>query len=209
MVALGHSKKLNLIRRTLIVTVSAFIVIIVLIVISPLLLNSKSDAFSNNNNKSSNNSSPAATTASSSSLSSKTCNQSLWNFIANSPRRFKIINQCVTVTGIVLSVNPEPDGDTDFPLALDPQYKNMVTKANFNSLMRGGIWCEMICQHPEISSEIEPFKRGECTGFNARLIFNPVPQVGQHLMVTGTYLLDLREGGHAEIHPVSSIRLIK
>ena len=187
--------------------VSAFIVTIILIVISPLLLNSKSDAFSNNNNKSNNNRSPATT--SSSSLSSKTCNQSVWNFIANPPGRFKIINQCVTVTGTVLSINPEPDGDTDFPLALDKPYKNMVTKANFNPLMRGGLWCEMICQHPEISSEIEPFKRGECTGFNARLIFNPLPQVGQHLLVTGTYLLDLREGGHAEIHPVSSIRLIK
>ena len=205
---MGYSKKLKLTRRTLIVTVSAFIVTIILIVISPLLLNSKSDAFSNNNNKSNNNRSPAATT-SSSSLSSKTCNQSLWNFIANPPGRFKIINQCVTVTGTVLSINPEPDGDTDFPLALDTPYKNMVTKANFNPLMRGGLWCEMICQHPEISSEIEPFKRGECTGFNARLIFNPLPQVGQHLLVTGTYLLDLREGGHAEIHPVSSIRLIK
>lgn len=204
---MGYSKKLKLTRRTLIVTVSAFIVTIILIVISPLLLNSKSDAFSNNNNKSNNNRSPATT--SSSSLSSKTCNQSLWNFIANPPGRFKIINQCVTVTGTVLSINPEPDGDTDFPLALDTPYKNMVTKANFNPLMRGGLWCEMICQHPEISSEIEPFKRGECTGFNARLIFNPLPQVGQHLLVTGTYLLDLREGGHAEIHPVSSIRLIK
>ena len=201
---MGYSKKPNLTRRTLIVTASAFIVTIVLIVISPLLLNS-------NNNKSNNNSSRSqvATTASSSSLSSKTCNQSLWNFIAKAPGRFKIINQCAAVTGIVLSINPEPDGDTDFPLALDTPYKNMVTKANFNPLMRGGLWCEMICQHPEISSEIEPFKRGECTGFNARLIFNPLPQVGQHLVVTGTYLLDLREGGHAEIHPVSSIRLNK
>jgi hypothetical protein len=206
---LGYSKKLNLTRRTLIVTALAFMFTIVLIVLSPLLLNSKSYAFSNNNNNSSR--SQAATIASSSSSSSslKTCNNSLWNFIANPPGRFKIINQCVTVTGTVLSITREPDGDTDFPLALDLQYKNMVTKANFNPLMRGGIWCEMICQHPEISSEIEPFKRGECTGFNARLIFNALPQVGQHLVVTGAYLLDLREGGHAEIHPVSSIRLIK
>jgi hypothetical protein len=89
-----------------------------------------------------------------SSSSSKTCNQSLWKFIAKAPGRFKIIKQCVTVTGTVLSINREPDGDTDFPLALDPQYKNMVTKANFNPLMQGGIWCEMICRHPEISSEM-------------------------------------------------------
>ena len=142
-----------------------------------------------------------------STISSSRCNSSLWNFMANPPGRFKIINKCVTVTGTVLSINPQPDGDTDFPLSLDPTYKNMVTKANFNSVMLGGIWSEMICQHPETSSEVQPFKRGECNGFNGP-IFN-VPQVGQRIRVTGTYLLDLREQGHAEIHPVSSIELIK
>jgi hypothetical protein len=142
-----------------------------------------------------------------STISSKGCNSSLWNFIANPPGRFKILNQCVTVTGTVISINPQPDGDTDFPLALDPVYKNIVTKANFNPVMKGGIWSEMICQHPETSYEVEPFKRGECNGFNGPF-FN-VPQVGQHILVTGTYLLDLREQGHAEIHPVSSIELVK
>ena len=63
-----------------------------------------------------------------STISSNGCNSSLWNFIANPPGRFKIINQCVTVTVTVLSINPQPDGDTDFPLSLDPPYKNMVTK---------------------------------------------------------------------------------
>lgn len=57
-------------------------------------------------------------------------------------------------------------GDTYFPLLLDATYKNMATQANFNSLMRGGIWVEMIFQHPEVSSQIEPLKRGECNGFN-------------------------------------------
>jgi hypothetical protein len=131
----------------------------------------------------------------------------LWKFIPNPPGRFKVLNQCVSVTGIVLSIQYEPDGDTDFPLLLDAPYKNMVTKANFNPLMQGGIWSEMICQHQEQSFAVEPFKRGECNGFNGP-IFN-VPHVGQHLQVTGTYLLDVREEGHAEIHPVSSIKLIK
>jgi hypothetical protein len=134
------------------------------------------------------------------------CNPSLWNFIANPPGRFKILNQCVTVTGVVLSVQYEPDGDTDFSLALDPAYNNMVTKSNFNPLMHGGIWSEMICQHPE-SPSVEAFKKGECDGYNG-LIFI-VPHTGEHLRVTGTYLLDIREGGHAEIHPVGSMKLIK
>lgn len=135
------------------------------------------------------------------------CNPLLWNFIANPPGRFKILNQCVTVTGTVLSVQRELDGDTDFPLLLDPLYKNMVNQANFNPLMRGGIWSEMICQHPEETSAVESFKRGECNGYNGPIF--SVPQPGQHLMVTGTYLLDIREGGHSEIHPVSSTKEIK
>jgi len=57
------------------------------------------------------------------------CKPSLWNFIANPPGRFKILNQCVTVTGFVLSVQYEPDEDTDFSLALDSAYKNMVIKS--------------------------------------------------------------------------------
>ena len=93
------------------------------------------------------------------------CNPSLWNFIANPQGRFKILNQCVTVTGTVLSVQYEPDGDTDFPLALDSPYKNMVNQTNFNHLMHGGIWSEMICQHSEDSSAVEAFKKGECNGY--------------------------------------------
>ena len=108
-----------------------------------------------------------------STISSNGCNSSLWNFIANPPGRFKIINQCVTVTGTVLSINPQPDGDTDFPLSLDPPYKNTVTKANFNPVMQGGIWSEMICQHQETSLEVQPFKRGECNGFNGRFLMSP------------------------------------
>jgi hypothetical protein len=183
----------------------------IVIIVSVLLIGNL--VFSSNNYKAvgitdnrtnGNNNTPKTITTS---LASTKCNTSLWNFIANPPGRFKILNQCVTVTGKVLSVQYEPDGDTDFPLALDSPYKNMVTKANFNPLMKGGIWSEMICQHPEQSSSTEAFKRGECNGYSGPIF--TVPRVGQHLQVTGTYLLDVREGGHAEIHPVSSIKLIK
>jgi hypothetical protein len=83
----------------------------------------------------------------------------------------------------------------------------MVTKANFDPLMQGSIRSEIVCQHPGQSFAVEPFKRGECLGYNGPIF--KVPQVGQHLQVNGTYVLDVREDGHAEIHPVSSIRLIR
>jgi hypothetical protein len=78
-------------------------------------------------------------------------------FHSKSNGRFKLITQCVTVTGTVLSINPQHDGETHFSLSLDPIYKNMVTKANFNSVMQGGIWSEMICQHPSIQKHHHKF----------------------------------------------------
>lgn len=183
-------------------TFIAIIVAILLITNLGLFNNYHKDATAYNNT----NTSKSTTIAIAAPRAAK-CNPLLWDFIANPPGRFNILNQCVTVTGTVLSVQYEPDGDIDFPLALDAPYKNMVTNANFNPLMQGGIWSEMICQHPEQSSATEAFKRGECNGYNGTIF--TVPQTGQHLQVTGTYLLDVREGGHAEIHPVSSIKVIK
>ena len=181
----------------------AIIAIIIAISISLILFHYKTMTISNNSNLSNTSSKAVARTG------GGRCDPSLWNFIANLAGSFKILNRCVTVTGTVLSnTHQEPDGDVDFPLSLDPPYKNMVTKANFNPIIQGGIWCEIICQHSEVSSKIEPFKRGECNGFNGRLILNLLPQISQHLRITGTYLLDMREGGHSEIHPVSSIQLL-
>ena len=191
-------------------------IIIIVVVVMTLLLIGNLGLFNNyymaqgvvgKGNTSSSSSSKTITTPEAASPAAPKCNPLLWKFIPNPPGRFKVLNQCVSVTGIVLSIQYEPDGDTDFPLLLDAPFKNMVTKANFNPLMQGGIWCEMICQHQEQSSAVEPFKRGECNGYNGP-IFN-VPHARQHLQVTGTYLLDVREEGHAEIHPVSSIKLIK
>jgi hypothetical protein len=31
------------------------------------------------------------------------------------------------------------------------------------------------------------------------------PTVGEHILVTGIYVIDIREGGHAEPHPIYQI----
>jgi hypothetical protein len=56
-------------------------------------------------------------------------------------------------------------------------------KTQINPQTQGGIWSEIICQHPETASAVETFKRGECNGFNGR-IFN-LPQISLHIKVTG------------------------
>ena len=95
------------------------------------------------------NSSPSNSNGSStlSATTTGNCDLSLWNSIGNpGPPRFKMLNPCTTVTGTVTLVHFPPDGDTVFALALDSSYKFMITKANYNTKMTGGIWVEMICQ---------------------------------------------------------------
>jgi hypothetical protein len=134
------------------------------------------------------------------------CNGSLWKFIPT-PSRLRIVNPCISITGIVdvIRLHP-PDGDTNLGIKLDSQYNYMLTKANYsNKLMHGDMWIEMICQHKNVSDN--PIKKGGCKGYNGPHFI--VPAKGEHVNITGSYVLDIREGGHAEIHPVSSIDVIR
>jgi hypothetical protein len=49
------------------------------------------------------------------------------------------------------------------------------------------VWNDMSASRNIIRNE--PFTRGECNGFNGRLIFNPLPQLGQNLIHTPTDLV--------------------
>jgi hypothetical protein len=143
-------------------------------------------------------------TAQKTNTTSNKCNPSLWNFIPlPGPPRFIMLNPCVTVSGNVSVVRFPADGDAVMALTLDKPYSNMVTVGNFNDKMKGGIWVELICQKPMNLTTVEPFKIGSCKGYNGP-VFN-LPKVGDHLTVTGTYIIDVREGGHAEIHPTSRV----
>jgi hypothetical protein len=134
---------------------------------------------------------------------SASCDQSLWKYIAH-PARLKVLDPCVTVSGIVTLVHFPPDGDTVFALKLDPQYKNMVNKANFNPKMKGGIWVELICQRQNKSHE--SVHKGDCKDYNGPKF--PTPKVGHYLRVTGSHVQDNGEEGHLEIHPTSSMTRI-
>jgi hypothetical protein len=134
------------------------------------------------------------------------CDFSLLQNIADkSPSRFKVMSPCVTVNGTITLVHTPSDGDTVFALALDKPFSTMVTKANFNPTMKGGIWVELICQRSNTSKE--PVHNGDCND-PAHIIHFPKPQVGDRVEVTGQYQQDIREGGHMEIHPVTVLTTI-
>ena len=131
------------------------------------------------------------------------------NIANNSLPRFKVVQDCVTVTGKVTLVHTPSDGDTVFALKLDKPFSSMVTPVNIKSpKMHGGIWVEMICQRPNTSND--PIHKGDCSKPDEIKEFHwPTPKVGDHLSVTGRYQQDIREGGHMEIHPTSDVTIIK
>jgi hypothetical protein len=152
---------------------------------------------------------PAPSTIPDPATNQTSCDANLTKNIANyGPPRFKIINSCVTITGTITLVHTPSDGDTVFAMKLDKAFESptMVTKANFNSKMKGGIWIEEICQRKNTSRE--PVHKGDCSFPQFVKIFKYKPHVGDKVLVTGVFLQDIREGGHTEIHPVSHIEKV-
>jgi hypothetical protein len=117
--------------------------------------------------------------------------------------RLSVVKDCMTVTGTVMSVTPEDDGDTHFDLALDAPYAKMLTSANF-SAQHGWLVVEIVpADKPGCTAGQPPkppegsYNYGLCTGAD---LSNP--SLGSHVQVTGPYVLDEDHGGWAEIHPV-------
>jgi len=125
----------------------------------------------------------------------------LWTAIGVPSRLQRI--RTVSLTGKVVGVAPHyaPDGDMVFALKPDPPNDTLVNAANkAQAKMGGGLWVEPQCQRPNKSTE--PWHRGDCARGGPFPIY-PLPKLGDRLAITGTYVIDTREGGHAEIHGVS------
>jgi len=127
--------------------------------------------------------------------------------------RFTIVKQCITVTGTVVWTNYfNEDGDANFNVVLDPQYTNMLAPGSYSQVFlnkyRGGpaMHMETVCQGPVTSTSKQNV--GACDGYNGP-DFKPVlPKKGQHVMVSGRYLVEFPEipGGITELHPVYAIK---
>ena len=137
------------------------------------------------------------------------CDGSLDKFVPNpfiqkiNSSRF-LVGDCITVAGKVIWTHYiNTDGDANFNVKLDSKYKSLLTPANNSPKFHGAIHVEVVCQGPNKSKD--PIKINQCKN---PLYDGPkfrLPKVGTRVQVTGTYLLDLNEGGHAEIHPAYNI----
>jgi hypothetical protein len=124
------------------------------------------------------------------------CDQLLWNHVYI-PERLKVVNPCISVTGVIESIKSEPDGDYHIRVKLDQQYSNMTNISN-RIFQHGDIVVEAICAHETSESDAT----AACASFHQDL---SIPAIGTHVRVTGSYVLDRLHFNWAEIHPVTAI----
>ncbi len=127
-----------------------------------------------------------------------TCDMTLWDYVYD-PSRLKIVNDCTSVSGTIASIRVEADGDYHIGLTVDSQYQNLINEENIQN-QHGNLVLEVICQKPvKQDSAIEA-----CSNYSGHI---DIPNIGDHVIVTGSYVLDLQHGGWAEIHPVSKFEV--
>ncbi len=137
------------------------------------------------------------------------------------PKRLVVLNPCKTVSGTVLKVINETDGDAHIRLKVDPQYSDTINKANIDGndtaieivcvfdhlglspaatagLPCGNLVVEIVCA----SETTKTNAMDACSGYDNKI---KVPRVNDHIVVTGQFVSDIDHGGWNEIHPVYKI----
>lgn len=118
------------------------------------------------------------------------------------PSRLVVVQPCITVTGRVAMVRKEDDGDLHIRLVLDEPYVSLLNDRN-RVQQAGSLVVEPVpADLPSCTPGKPPkpksgtYDYGICTGANLA-----TPQVGQHIAITGPYVLDTTHGW-MEIHPL-------
>jgi len=115
------------------------------------------------------------------------------------PSRLKVLSNCRTVSGTVVSSETENDGDEHLSLRVDRQYASMLNGGNHrhhgNTLV-----LEIVPADQPKCTKGQTVKGGTCTG--ARIA---TPKSPRHVTVTGPYVYDTNHGWN-EIHPVWQVR---
>jgi len=137
-----------------------------------------------------------ATTNAAPAPSSGGCDPSLWNRVYN-PTRLTVLKQCMTVTGTVEESNVDDDGDQHFLVKLDPGQDQLLTKKNLKK-KNGDLVGEIVCAN---KAKLKKAK-STCADWTNPV---PLPKVGAHVSVTGSFVTDTHNGWN-EIHPVSSVK---
>jgi len=123
------------------------------------------------------------------------CDANLWKYVYD-PERLQILSKCKIVTGIIEETNADEDGDQHMLLKLDKGQENLLTDRNIQK-KQGDLVIEAVC----INNISRKRAIGACNGYINHV---ELPKVGDHVKVTGSYVID-SHNGWAEIHPITEI----
>jgi hypothetical protein len=131
--------------------------------------------------------------------SSSDCDPIKWKHVYD-PERLEVLDKCKVVTGIITERNADPDGDEHMLLKLDKGQKDLLTKKN-KTKKDGCLVIEAVC----VNKITRKRAIGICDGYGNDVW---LPKVGDHVKVTGSYVLD-SNNGWTEIHPITKIEKMK
>jgi uncharacterized protein YgiM (DUF1202 family) len=138
------------------------------------------------------------------------CGDQLWQHVYH-PSRLLVKQDCLTVTGVIVDatasqshhqpdgVRHEKDGDTHGWLKVDAQFASLINPGN-TSNQDGNLVFELVCHYTVTQPDAEP----SCAGF---MDHTPIPAVGTHVAITGTFVQEKNHAKWNEIHPVSKIKV--
>src|SRR6266545_5656094 len=114
------------------------------------------------------------------------------------PDRLVPIEACVTVTGVVVFVRREDDGDWHINVRLDPGQERLLNDKN-RSEQGGALVVEIICANRVTQASAVDACRDYTNAITA-------PPTGAHVTLTGPFVLDTAHGWN-EVHPVWALRV--
>ncbi len=109
-----------------------------------------------------------------------------------SPQRLRVINTCQEVSGTIVqiqNITGNVDGDFTFNIKPDSQYSYLLSFGSY-AIMGGSLHVEVV---PSDQATV-------LHGLNL--------QAGNHVRVTGVWLLDNNHGWYSEIHPAMNITVL-
>ena len=109
--------------------------------------------------------------------------------------RLHIIHDSVTITGKIMHISAEVDGDIHIQVKVDSQFTCLLNKFNF-SKQKGCLVAEIVCVNPS------PFK--PCWNYTNTIQY---PIIGDVIEMTGAYVFDNRHKW-MEIHPIYEMKFI-
>jgi len=128
-----------------------------------------------------------------------TCAVSDQNSYIYNPDRLTVRAACVRVTGTVLAIRTEADGDLHVRVQLDAPFRGMLTPGNQQQCGQGVcglLVVEPICVHSVTQTDAIAICAADPDPVRS------LPTVGAHIWLEGRYVLDRDHYDWAELHPL-------